>query len=75
MIYNIFKYKVFFKGEKTIINISKHDFYLLMLHVLKLSQNACENNRVVQRWFKKFRSRNESLEVEKGRERLCNLDN
>ena len=71
------------------MNIPKREIHLLVLHEFKLGHNASEtsaninrawrdgftNDRTVRRWFKKFRSGDESLQDEEGRGQPCSLDN
>ncbi|KAF2366856.1 hypothetical protein FHG87_002405 [Trinorchestia longiramus] len=71
------------------MNMTKHDLRLLMLHEFKLGHNVSEapaninrawgeestRDRTVRRWFRKFRSGDESLKDEEGRGRLGSIEN
>ncbi|KAF2360082.1 hypothetical protein FHG87_009162 [Trinorchestia longiramus] len=71
------------------MNMTKHDLRLLLLHEFKLGHNASEasaninlvwgeestRDRTVRRWFRKFRSGDESLRDEESRGRLGSLEN
>ncbi|KAF2355089.1 Transposase type 1 [Trinorchestia longiramus] len=71
------------------MNMTKHDLHLLVLHEFKLGHNASEasaninrvweeestRDRTVGMWFGKFRSGDESFRDEEGRGRLGSLEN